>query len=102
LAAVGSVGVDGPRLVVVRARVLGDVLGFDSASLCGGMTLAGLGGTFVGFRLGTLCLGCLLVGGGSRAFGLDGATSCLLSKLSGLLATMIVAPAAGGTNGDEE
>ena len=62
LAAIADIRVDCTGLIVVCARILGQVLSLDSASLRGGMALPGLGRTFLGFRLGALCLGCLFVG----------------------------------------
>jgi hypothetical protein len=62
LAAIADIRIDCTGLIVMRARILGQVLSLDSASLCGGMALPGLGRTFLGFRLGALCLGCLFVG----------------------------------------
>jgi hypothetical protein len=89
---------------MVCAGILGHPLGFNSTSLCGGMTLAGLGRPFLRFRLGAFCLGCLLVGCSSCTLSLDGATSSTLSKLSSLFTTAIGAPATLGTDkeGDEQ
>jgi hypothetical protein len=89
---------------MVGARILGHPLGLNSASLGGGMALAGLGRPFLRFSLGAFCLGCLLIGCSSGALSLNRATSSTLSKLSSLFTTTIVAPATLGTDdkGDEQ
>lgn len=83
---------------MVRARILGHPLGLNSASLRGGMALAGLSRAFLRFSLDAFCLGCLLVGYSSCALSLNRATSGTLSKFSSLFTTTIVAPATPGTD----
>jgi hypothetical protein len=83
---------------------LGQVLGLNRLSLCGGMSLTRLSGAFLSFSLGALGFGGLLIGRGARTFRLDRTASGLLAKLARPLTTTFVTPAARGASdeGDEQ
>jgi hypothetical protein len=94
LAAVARIRVDCSRLRVLITGRLGQVLGLNRPSLCGGMSLPRLSGAFLSFSLSTLRFGGLLIGRGARTFRLDRTASGLLAKLARLLPTTFVTPAA--------
>ena len=80
------------------------MLSLNRPSLCGGMSLPRLSGSFLGFGLSTLGFGGLLISRGARTFGLDRTAPGLLAKLAGLLTTTFVTPAArdASHDGDEK
>ena len=94
LTAVTRIRVNRTSFVVVSARGLAQVLGLDRASIGIDVALPSLRRAFLGFGLGALCFGCVLLGRGACAFRLDRPASSLLTKLSGPLTTVIVAPTA--------
>jgi hypothetical protein len=103
LAVVARIRVDRTCLRVLIAGRLGQMLSRNRLSLCGGMYLPRLSGTFLSFSLSTPGFGGLLISRRARAFRLDRTASGLLAKLTRLLTTTFVTPVARGASdeGDE-
>ena len=91
-----------PRVPI--ASGFGEMLSLDGLSLCGGTSLPRLGSPFVGFSLSTLSFGGLLVSRGASAVRLNRTASGHLAKLSRLLTTTLITPAARGASdeGDKQ
>jgi hypothetical protein len=104
LAAVARIRVDRTCLCVLIAGGLGQMLSLNRPSLCGRMFLPRLSGAFLSFSLSTLGFGGLLISRGARTFRLDRTASGLLAKLTRLLTTTFVTPAARSASdeGDEQ